>query len=476
MRAIVSTVRFILLVDFDQGNVFPIERHRGEYYGISWFPGTSDLVLSHSGVENDAFVDLATYACSEKGFLSRGAETTPTFLSLPHQILCTADGGVITTNTGRNRLQIVRFDQPGRIHEMGLSDARWDRLGKDGPFGDHLNSVFRIENRLYVLAHGHNSGSTLVTCSYPNLEIVAKKPIKAITGLHNIFISQSGQEITCHSHGGCLFDSASDCILWESGTASYLRGLAATEDILLIGDSAVTNREGRATSDSGIWVINRRTWKTMDYVYLGPYGGVHEVRLIDVPDEAHHGHPLVGYENYPSATLASALRAQRLRQANAALHASPNWKSFRLVFGFASSTRDGWRQASDGDLNLAVLNDPHRDNLTFRYQLEQQNEMSHVSAVVGYQGGGGDDCMNALLMAYSGSGVWLTLWKNRIGAWEQDRTFAPIEVKSRGLLWLKRNGDQIGLSVEGSQSNVHLPASSGYLGIRWIGSSVLPVT
>ena len=123
--ALVSTARFLLLVNISSGAVSVIEEGRPEYYGISWFPGQDNLVLSHSGLDNAKLVDINDYAQSEVGYLSRGSAETLPFLSATHQILCASDGRVLSTNTGRNCVTAIDLSCPARFHGPGYQ-------GRDG--------------------------------------------------------------------------------------------------------------------------------------------------------------------------------------------------------------------------------------------------------------------------------------------------------------------------------------------------------
>jgi hypothetical protein len=125
--ALVSTTRALLLVELDAKRVVQLEWDRGEYYGISWFPGSEDLVLTHSLLDNERLVDVATYAQSEIGILSAGGRHTQGFLSQPHQIVCGSDGRVICTNTGRNTISVLDLMRPDIIQEARISPARWTR-------------------------------------------------------------------------------------------------------------------------------------------------------------------------------------------------------------------------------------------------------------------------------------------------------------------------------------------------------------
>ena len=128
MLALVATPRFLLLVDLESRRVSVIEDGRQEYYGITWRPGGDQLILSHSGLDNESLVDLESYALSEVGWISAGPLHSSRFLSQPHQILCGPDGRVICTNTGRNSVVVIDPARPGHYQETQLHPDRWDRL------------------------------------------------------------------------------------------------------------------------------------------------------------------------------------------------------------------------------------------------------------------------------------------------------------------------------------------------------------
>jgi len=94
--AVVATAEHLLLVDLTSKKVIPLENERTEYYGISWFPGGNELVLSHSGLENAKLSGYShlTPILSSVGF-SHGQHRSESFLSAPHQIICASDGRVV---------------------------------------------------------------------------------------------------------------------------------------------------------------------------------------------------------------------------------------------------------------------------------------------------------------------------------------------------------------------------------------------
>lgn len=368
--AIVATTGWLLLVDLQSRQVQPLEHGRPEYYGISWFPSNSELVLSHSGLDNANLVDIAAYAQSERGWLSKGELTSHLFLSQPHQILCAPDGRVICANTGRNVISVFDFKKPNLFQEAGISLARWDRLSLDNITGDHLNSVFLRDDRLYVVAHGHSKGSKLVTFTYPNLELLAVEPLGARTGLHNIWITHDGQRISCHSENGSLIDLDNQAPLWESGSAMYTRGLAATSNYVLVGESQKTGRDIRRSSLSGLWILDKSNWRAIDYLCLGPYGAVNEVRVLDEADDAHHGHSFKGLEKLLSKDARLDLSRSRLSAAVASFQGRHVWSGYKAIFGSPTVLADGAKRASIDQLCLVVKQADEDQKLVFAYTLE----------------------------------------------------------------------------------------------------------
>ena len=477
MHALVSTVRFILLVDLATGKVEAVEAHRPEYYGISWFPGSCEIVLSHSAVHNDDLVDIASIANSEVGYISEGKRRSLSFLSAPHQIVCASDGRIIVTNTGRNRLQILDLDKPGHVQEAGISEGRWDRLHLMGPFGDHLNSVFERGGRLYAIAHGYQNGSKLTIFSYPDMTLISVDRIPNVTGVHNVFVEDDGSVIGCHSEVGGLIDLKSASLLWQSGSCGYTRGLAASEDCLLIGESEITTREKRASCFGGIWMIDRRTYETKDYVPLGPYGAVHEVRLIDVPDFAHHGVPLSGGRASITARVSDVAKAARLRSSGMAAANALFWVSFTPVLGTAAIAEEGWKAAGE-DIFLTIRRDPSTV-LAIKYELNATGT-SHVSLVADYRGNGADANMDAFLLQRSGTGAMLQLWRHEGIEWTVAGAARVGGLPLTGEMEIRTTGRTASIYLGGAQvlADIALQnhaGAGGRLGIRAVGASIRPL-
>lgn len=420
MKCLVTTARYLLVVDTDTAIVTPIRVAIYDYYGISWFPQESRLVLANFGTGDNPNDDFENLARSEKGYLTIGGEPTSPFLSAPHQIVCASDGRIVCTNTGRNSIVAVDPLKPNLFHEARISDVRWDRWDSadEDASGDHLNSVFQRDDRLYAIAHRHSRGSRLVTMSYPEMNIISVDPIGELTGLHNVWIGDDGNGLTCASHQGGLADVRSGAIVWSAGENVYTRGLAISDDLILVGESAYASRDMRRVSISGLWIVNRHTLKTENYICLGPFGGVHEVRIVDRPDHAHHGHAFLGAPDLLLERPFEDVRQQRLRSSAIAWERRSFWTRYRDVLGAIQIEDDDWLAESEGYTCLIAQTDNNTSvSLSFEYQLADGESGSHIAAVAGFHGAHADSQMTALLIQQFNHLATLRLWHCKDGEW-----------------------------------------------------------
>lgn len=477
--AVVATAGHLLLVDLTSKKVIPLENERTEYYGISWFPGGNELVLSHSGLENAKLIDIHSYANSELGWLSHGQYRSESFLSAPHQIICASDGRVVCTNTGRNAITVLDLDKPGHFQEKKLSDARWDRLSVQEINGDHLNSVFEKDGHLYVVAHGHHNGSLLAVLSYPELELVSLESIEGRTGLHNIWVSDEGQKIACHSNIGALIDVGSNCIVWEAGSPIFTRGLAVSTDFMVVGESQMTGRDLRRSSMSGLWILERDSYKPLDYICLGPYGAVHEVRLLNVSDLAHHGHVFPYVSELIENSLFARKAEERLTACQRLINARSEWGDMELIYGGPKLLADGGKEAPLDALCLMKQlegSDQAEKSLEFSYTLDSTSSDAHVG-IVTYQGSGGDTHMHALLIKpFNAVEAGLVFWTNNGVEWAQEPDINIPALPYSGVIRIETNERSLTFYVDSklviSLNAERLPFLKGALGVRWIGSTI----
>jgi hypothetical protein len=474
--ALVSTCNYLLAVHLETKTVQIIENHRSEYYGISWFRDATDLSLSHSGLDNNLLINISDYAQSERGWISTGNVNSRKVLSQPHQILCTPDGRIICTNTGRNCITMLDHKSPDSYQEIKFNDNRWDRPSINEVHGDHLNSIFLYLDKLYILGHGHNKGSKLFTVSYPNLELLETQSLKNITGLHNIFVNNDGQKISCNSNIGGLIDIEPNghSTLWRSGNNGYTRGLAATIDYIVIGESEQSTREKRPHSWSGLFIVDRKTWKTLDYISLGPYGNVHEVRLADTEDLAHHEGKFQGLELLLSNSLPEKINLEKIKHSNEAYYKAYKWKDYQIILGNFISNKNNQYEVEENDLCIAILkNNSYPSAIEFNYELYAKPN-SHISAITNYFGNGDDSKMIALLMHWNGQSASLTPYIHDGKAWKSLNDLAIISLPLIGRLKFTFEKERVLIELNASPirelTNTDLMVSlcnAGSVGVRF---------
>lgn len=477
--ALVATPGYLLCINLETKQVTPIENHRGEYYGISWFPEQRELILSHSCLDNNSLTDINTYSQSEIGYVSAGNQRSSRFLSQPHQLLCAPDKRIICTNTGRNAISVIDLEKPGLYHEARVSSARWDRLSLSEYSGDHINSVFLKDEQLFVICHRFKKGSILATFAYPSLELIDVKNLHKKTGLHNIWVTNEGQQISCDSENGSIIDLQSGHTLWQSEVNSMTRGIAANSEYLLIGESKKTGRTSRIASLSGLWILERETWKTIDYFCLGPYGCVHEVRLLDVPDEAHHGHIYDGLDSLLQRNMYRDIERQSI---STSLEVNKFWKNYYLLYGDPEILPNCSKKVGD-DLCLAITKNPtelSKSSFAFDYLLSKDTKESHVSAVIGYHGNSSDSHMHAILLQRTEDIALLSIWMNDGNSWTLIPGISINELPLSGIMKINiaENNIQVLINQKEilnlSPESINCPNYQEGFGIRWIGAEVRP--
>lgn len=358
MYLLISTNQNLLGWNAETGAIDILDNSRFGYYGVSWPEDGARLVMSHAHRDTRTSQEKNTTPAPELGYLTCGDRTSQAFLSATHQIVCIGDRWVVATNTGRN--SICKIDLDDFLHaDFRYDGVFWDiQPGADGMeehVGRHYNSLFARDGLLWVLAHNFFHGSRAYVLEWPTMAKLDEIP-GCSTGMHNIWVQDDGQILSCDSNQSSLVDFRTSEVLWHDGSGGHLRGLAATRDTIFIGRSEISERMLRGATESGVWVIDRKTLRTIDYIALGMFGNVREVRIADEPDECHHGHPLSIAAMPNAAAGRRRLREERLRlhHANALC-----WRLDRSVWnvhcGMLTSGDDNVWRGQPERLTLATL-------------------------------------------------------------------------------------------------------------------------
>jgi hypothetical protein len=473
MQLLVSCPRQLLWLDTVRGEIRTVEADRPEYYGISWPEHGRHLCLGHSGVENASLQSLESYMDSERGWLSYGQHQGPRSLSAVHQILCAGDR-VIATNTGRNCITVFRTDDWYYRHYW-IDQIRWDRMGRENPCGRHLNSVFLQDGLLYVIAHNHDRGSEVVRLAWPELDVVGIDRTSTLMA-HNLWLTDEGQMIVCDSMRGTLVDVLQDEVVWRCDVPKAVtRGLAACDGYVFVGHSAVGTREARVHRDSHIWVVDRRTWKTLDVLNLPRSGNIHELRLLDQPDLCHHGHIFRGE---------LAMCEAEPWQARRVVAWSGDDTEVSVQAAQAAARVDAWdqrepfaefdgRRARAADFSLATLKQFHARDVVVRARVDlRQADARHAGVVARYQGPA-DRNMLVALIAKTDGGYRVQLWRQAAGKWSCLSSAAVRQ--GHGTLELRAVGRDIQVAFEGRtaiRAKVSGPLSAGSIGLRAARGSI----
>lgn len=483
MYLLITTNQTLLGWNAETGAIDILDNSRFGYYGLSWPEDGSRLVMSHAYRDDRAPHERKRTPSPELGYLTCGHRTSQPFLSAVHQILCIGDRWVVATNTGRNSICRIQLDD--FLH----ADHRYDGVfwdiapGADGTeehVGRHYNSLFFRDGLLWVLAHNFFHGSRAYLLEWPTMAKLDEIP-GCSTGMHNIWVQDDGQILSCDSNQSSLVDFRSGDVLWHDGSSGHLRGLAATADTIFIGRSEMSERALRGATESGVWVVDRKTLKTIDYIALGMFGNVREVRIADEPDECHHGHPL-GREALPDADAGRRrLREERLRIHHAhALRRRLDFSTWNVHCGMLTSGNDDiWRGQPDR-LTLATLR--HEicvdGMIEAEISLADAKEEEFVSLVGRHRGREDGEMVMALIrrdrldaiatiLVHDGS-AWKDAGLRRLnGFWTDEQALqlpTCVRLTTVGSLAVLRIGEEDVLSVP-----IPEIAWSGGFGVRVLG-------
>jgi len=294
MHLIFSTPLSIYLYDLTKARLSTLTTGMGEYSGISW--DNSAIYLAHSNIDNASLKTEQDYRNSNKGYVrsysNNGHFIISNGLSMPHQILSDSLGRLLITNTGHNCILVTEIEKK-KQSVCKLNDIDCEVINGI-KVGDHFNSLYELNDSLYIVAHNNNRKSVIWELDLSSLKVKKTYDTQA-EWAHNIFICEHGM-IICDSRNGSLYEIISGETVWKADEPFVItRGLAANDDYIFVGRSEYGNRLSRRWSDGGFWILDRKTLKTLNLVKFKKTGCVNELRLINSKDDCHNA-PLIGME------------------------------------------------------------------------------------------------------------------------------------------------------------------------------------
>lgn len=270
MHVLISTPLQILLLDLNSRTATVVRSGDGYYFGMTHHAGT--LVLNTAG-----YLQYFRTGAKNAHSLKR--------LKQPHQIEWVGDR-ILVADTGNNCLTV--FDGQARlVKRVYPNEIREDDKDR-GRKGNHFNSVHRVGERIYMVAHNYERPSEVWELSWPGLEVIDRHVTRA-SWAHNLWSGEFGLLI-CDSRNGGLYEVSSGKTLWKSAdTHAFTRGLAVAQDLILVGGSQYQERRERFWKSGKLWVLDRKSLQLLDEISLPGSGDVQELRIIGQVDECHNG-------------------------------------------------------------------------------------------------------------------------------------------------------------------------------------------
>lgn len=411
MNLLLSTSRGIVSYEEETRSFRRVLPELTETYGISWTPDGQQLLVACTTGHGHrlTFDDLDGYARSEVGTIFCGASHSLECLSAPHQIHCVNDTYLMIANTGRNAVVKMRLDD-FCMSTHRIDDVFWDRFDPLGKQGSHINSVFHQGDTVYMVAHNFQKGTKIYALSWPAIHV---KQIWSfvVGGMHNV-ACLDGRLLVCDSLHGCLVDALTGSTVWSNGGIGMTRGLAANDRYVFVGESSYATRDQRANSSGGIWVLERGTFRAVEYLEIPGVGGVNEIRITDDADRCHHGHPLRRVlEGGPRTPVVASCADERINRPMARLHAD-GWRVVSGVLSTVDVCEPAQLEAKTDELLLLVQASAHCHpamgaTFTFAPTLVE----GHASVFIDYQGPG-DTWMVAGMIRRTAKGTSASIWIN----------------------------------------------------------------
>ncbi len=286
MILLLSTPLAIYSYDLISGELKMLATGKSEYFGIAW--NEKEIFLSHSNINNASLVSEKDYRNSDKGYIKTYSDREHSIvsygLSMPHQILIDSKDRLLATNTGLNCITVTDIAKKKQF-ALKLNEIDCDVINGE-KVGNHFNSLYEHENRLYIGAHNHARKSAVWELDINSLNTIKIYNTEA-NFMHNIWICEHGM-IICDSRNGSLYEVFSGETIWKADESSVLtRGIAANKKYIFVGRTEFGNRLTRKWSDGGFWVLDRKTLKTIDMVKISKTGCVNDLRLFGTEDHCH---------------------------------------------------------------------------------------------------------------------------------------------------------------------------------------------
>jgi hypothetical protein len=262
---------FQFLLD-DPQQAHEVNRYGGDrdYYGITW---VQDRIFVTKGEFPSMLVELNRSGKVVNRFLPPRIHTQ---IIRAHQITAAGDD-VIITSTNNDTL----FSFNTTYHTWSLF-----HLGTGGfsPIRHidllHPNSVRYTGNELHVVVYKQRQ-SIMIKFDYPSMKVKESIPVDVLT---HCTWEMHGEHWHCASSDNKLVSHSGKAIQLDG----WSRGVALSDEFLVVGAGKYGKREDRKKSSSSIWVFDAKTLVKVKEV---PFeGSIRDIRFVNCEDHV-HGQP-----------------------------------------------------------------------------------------------------------------------------------------------------------------------------------------
>jgi hypothetical protein len=243
-----------------------------DYYGITW---VKDRIFVTKGEFPSMLVELNKTGRVVNHFLPPRNHAQ---IIRAHQITAAGNDVIITSTNNDSLFCFNTTDHTWSYYHLGtggFSPIRHIDLL-------HPNSVRYVGGELHVVVYKQQQ-SSLLKFSYPAMKLLKTVPVNVLT---HCTWEMHGEHWHCASSDNKIVSHSGKSIALDG----WSRGVALSDDLLVVGAGRYGKREDRKKLSSSLWVFDA---KTLEKVREVPFqGSIRDVRFINSEDYVHGQSPL----------------------------------------------------------------------------------------------------------------------------------------------------------------------------------------
>jgi hypothetical protein len=284
MKIIATTFKSVLVIDLNDEKIHRIHEGAGVYYGITWDKERL-FVASRFGYK-DELGQVERVAIFNKklrfsGYLSGANDKNAGYHAIQYD---PKFGNLWITAPHQNKIIILGL-KSGKRHEIYPNE---EKIGKNW---NHFNSVTLHKRYMMINAHngiGVSRTGQVYFCNRKDFSLSHIVDMKTSSHTHNCFIFKK-ELYTCSSDTGLIVNRDGKP-LRPGRLKGYNRGIAISDKVLLVGESARAAREDRVNADGFIHIYDIWKLNLIKTISLPKCGQILSIRILDRRDRHHQLH------------------------------------------------------------------------------------------------------------------------------------------------------------------------------------------